>query len=240
MGWKTRRSSRQTKLGWAQRPKSRPRRKIAVAYPRRRHPYPSINEVGHARVRVQRRLEETIIARDNRLSKAVYEAIAERCGAIPTVFVHRRGLFADAGTPFKVLVGLVEEFGTDRVNRHAIAEPGFIWASPWARPWTAAADRRPGMFGDFLYLVNGSALQSGQPRRTYMSGGQLSVSVVLRTQSGRRREDRRPASAIPAALVAHIPGLKVANGPHRLLRPQGADERLRSGTTIRSSSSKTS
>ena len=33
---------------------------------------------------------------------------------------------AEAGTPFKILSGLVEEFGTDRIVDTPIAEPGFM------------------------------------------------------------------------------------------------------------------
>ena len=42
----------------------------------------------------------------------------------PTVFLLGEDV-AEAGTPFKILSGLVEEFGTDRIIDTPISEPGF-------------------------------------------------------------------------------------------------------------------
>ena len=52
--------------------------------------------------------------REITLSQAVNEAIAEEMRRDPTVFLMGEDV-AEAGTPFKVLSGLVEEFGTERV-----------------------------------------------------------------------------------------------------------------------------
>src|ERR1700726_3008691 len=59
---------------------------------------------------------------------------------------------AEAGTPFKVLSGLVEEFGTERVIDTPISEPGFTGlgvgsAMTGMRPVVAI------MFGDFITLT---------------------------------------------------------------------------------------
>ena len=59
---------------------------------------------------------------------------------------------AEAGTPFKVLSGLVEEFGTERVIDTPISEPGFTGIAVGA----AMTGLRPIvdlMFGDFLFLI---------------------------------------------------------------------------------------
>jgi len=52
--------------------------------------------------------------RDITLSKAVNEAIAEEMRRDPAIFLMGEDV-AEVGTPFKVLSGLVEEFGTDRI-----------------------------------------------------------------------------------------------------------------------------
>src|ERR1700736_2822211 len=62
--------------------------------------------------------------REITLAKAVSEAIAEEMRRDPTVFVMGEDV-AEAGTPFKVLSGLVEEFGTERVMDTPISEAGF-------------------------------------------------------------------------------------------------------------------
>src|SRR5437879_3057899 len=58
------------------------------------------------------------------MGQAVREALAEEMRRDPTVFVIGEDV-AEAGTPFKVLTGLVEEFGPDRVMDTPISEPGF-------------------------------------------------------------------------------------------------------------------
>ena len=53
--------------------------------------------------------------REITLSQAVNEALAEEMRRDETVFIIGEDV-AEAGTPFKVLSGLVEEFGTGRVD----------------------------------------------------------------------------------------------------------------------------
>ncbi|WP_422372512.1 alpha-ketoacid dehydrogenase subunit beta [Hoeflea sp.] len=145
--------------------------------------------------------------REITLSKAVNEAIAEEMRRDPTVFVIGEDV-AEAGTPFKVLSGLVEEFGTDRIIDTPIAEPGFMGIAVGA----AMTGSRPIvdlMFGDFLYLVM-DQLCNQAAKTHYMSGGKLSVPLVLRTNLGATRRSAAQHSQSLHALVAHIPGLKVA------------------------------
>lgn len=145
--------------------------------------------------------------REITLSKAVNEAIAEEMRRDPSVFVIGEDV-AEAGTPFKVLSGLVEEFGTDRIIDTPIAEPGFMGIAVGA----AMTGSRPIvdlMFGDFLYLVM-DQLCNQAAKTHYMSGGKLSVPLVLRTNLGATRRSAAQHSQSLHALVAHIPGLKVA------------------------------
>ncbi len=145
--------------------------------------------------------------REITLSKAVNEAIAEEMRRDPAVFVIGEDV-AEAGTPFKVLSGLVEEFGTDRIIDTPISEPGFMGIAVGA----AMTGSRPIvdlMFGDFLFLVM-DQLCNQAAKTHYMSGGKLSVPLVLRTNLGATRRSAAQHSQSLHALVAHIPGLKVA------------------------------
>ena len=147
------------------------------------------------------------MTRDITLSQAVNEAIAEEMRRDETVILIGEDV-AEAGTPFKVLSGLVEEFGTDRVIDTPIAEPGFMGIAVGA----AMTGLRPIvdlMFGDFLYLVM-DQLCNQAAKTHYMSGGKLNVPLVLRTNLGATRRSAAQHSQSLHALVAHIPGLKVA------------------------------
>ncbi len=145
--------------------------------------------------------------REITLSKAVNEAIAEEMRRDETIFLLGEDV-AEAGTPFKVLSGLVEEFGPDRIIDTPIAEPGFMGIAVGA----AMTGSRPIvdlMFGDFLFLVM-DQLCNQAAKTHYMSGGKLNVPLVLRTNLGATRRSAAQHSQSLHALVAHIPGIKVA------------------------------
>jgi pyruvate/2-oxoglutarate/acetoin dehydrogenase E1 component len=145
--------------------------------------------------------------REITLSKAVNEAISEEMRRDPTVFVMGEDV-AEAGTPFKVLSGLVEEFGRERVMDTPISEPGFMGIAVGA----ALTGLRPIvdlMFGDFLFLVM-DQLCNQAAKTHYMSGGKLNVPLVLRTNLGATRRSAAQHSQSLHALIAHIPGIKVA------------------------------
>ncbi len=144
--------------------------------------------------------------REITLSQAVNEALCEEMRRDSSVFVIGEDV-AEAGTPFKILSGLVEEFGTKRVIDTPIAEPGFMGIAVGA----AMTGMRPVvdlMFGDFLYLVM-DQLCNQAAKTHYMSGGKLNVPLVLRTNLGATRRSAAQHSQSLHALVAHIPGLKV-------------------------------
>ena len=140
-------------------------------------------------------------------SQAVNEAIAEEMRRDETVFLIGEDV-AEAGTPFKVTSGLVEEFGTDRVIDTPISEPGFMGLAVGAA-MTGARPIVDLMFGDFLFLVM-DQLCNQAAKTHYMSGGKLNVPLVLRTNLGATRRSAAQHSQSLHALVAHIPGLKVA------------------------------
>ncbi|POF33582.1 alpha-ketoacid dehydrogenase subunit beta [Roseibium marinum] len=145
--------------------------------------------------------------REITLSRAVNEAIAEEMRRDPAIFLIGEDV-AEAGTPFKVLSGLVEEFGTERIIDTPISEPGFMGMAVGA----AMTGSRPIvdlMFGDFIFLVM-DQLCNQAAKTHYMSGGKLKVPLVLRTNLGATRRSAAQHSQSLHALVAHIPGLKVA------------------------------
>ena len=145
--------------------------------------------------------------REITLSQAVNEALAEEMRRDETVFIIGEDV-AEAGTPFKILSGLVEEFGTDRVVDTPISEPGFMGLAVGA----AMTGTRPVvdlMFGDFIYLIM-DQLCNQAAKTHYMSGGKMSAPLVLRTNMGATRRSAAQHSQSLHALVAHIPGLKVA------------------------------
>jgi pyruvate dehydrogenase E1 component beta subunit len=140
-------------------------------------------------------------------AQAVNEALAEELRRDETVFVIGEDV-AEAGTPFKVLAGLVAEFGTERIVDSPISEAGITGLGVGA----AMTGLRPVvdiMFGDFLTLVM-DQLANQAAKTHYMSGGRLRVPLTLRTTMGATRRSAAQHSQSLHAWVAHVPGLKVA------------------------------
>src|SRR6476620_5453406 len=144
--------------------------------------------------------------RELTMAQAVNEALREELQRDPTVFVVGEDV-AEAGTPFKVLAGLVEEFGPERVIDSPISEPGITGLGVGA----AMTGLRPVvdiMFGDFLTLVMDQIVNQAA-KAHYMSGGKLRVPLVLRTTLGASRRSGAQHSQSLHAWFSHIPGLKV-------------------------------
>ncbi|HYB41565.1 MAG TPA: alpha-ketoacid dehydrogenase subunit beta [Candidatus Methylomirabilis sp.] len=139
--------------------------------------------------------------------EAVREALAEEMRRDPRVFLIGEDV-AEAGHPFKTLVGLVEEFGTERVIDTPISEPGYAGIGVGA----AMTGMRPVvdvMFGDFITLAMDQIVNQAA-KVHYMSGGKLKVPIVFRTTLGATRRSAAQHSQSLHAWVSHIPGLKVA------------------------------
>jgi pyruvate/2-oxoglutarate/acetoin dehydrogenase E1 component len=139
-------------------------------------------------------------------AQAINEALAEELRRDPLVFIVGEDV-AEAGTPFKVLSGLVDEFGPERVLDSPISEAGITGLGVGA----AMTGMRPVvdiMFGDFLTLVM-DQLANQAAKTHYMSGGNLSVPLTLRTTMGATRRSAAQHSQSLHAWVAHVPGLKV-------------------------------
>jgi pyruvate dehydrogenase E1 component beta subunit len=147
------------------------------------------------------------VTRELTFAQAVNEALAEELRRDPTVFLIGEDV-AEAGHPFKVLKGLVEEFGPDRVLDSPISEAGITGLALGA----AMTGMRPVvdiMFGDFMTLVMDQVVNQAA-KIHYMSGGRLSAPLTIRTTLGATRRSGAQHSQSLHAWVAHIPGLKVA------------------------------
>jgi acetoin:2,6-dichlorophenolindophenol oxidoreductase subunit beta len=139
-------------------------------------------------------------------SQAVNEALREEMERDERVFIIGEDV-AEAGTPFKVLSGLVEKFSTERVIDSPISEAGITGLCVGA----AITGMRPVvdiMFGDFITLTMDQMVNQAA-KIHYMSGGKLKVPMVMRTTLGATRSSAAQHSQSLHAWMSHIPGLKV-------------------------------
>ena len=137
---------------------------------------------------------------------AIKEAIAEEMRRDPKVVLMGEDV-AEAGTTFKVLTGLVDEFGKDRIIDTPISEAGFTGLGVGA----AMAGMRPIvdiMFGDFMTIIMDQVVNQAA-KIHYMSGGHWKVPMVIRTTMGATRRSAAQHSQSLHAWPSHIPGLKV-------------------------------
>jgi len=111
------------------------------------------------------------------------------------------------GGPFTATAGLDEAFGTERVLNTPISEAAICGLAVGA----AQSGLRPVleiMYVDFLTLAL-DQLVNAAAKAHAMSGGQLSVPLVLRTQGGAGQRSAAQHSQSLEAWLAHVPGLKV-------------------------------
>jgi pyruvate dehydrogenase E1 component beta subunit len=147
-----------------------------------------------------------VAVREITFAEAVREALAEEMRRDSRVFILGEDV-AEAGTPFKVLSGLVEEFGTKRVVDTPISEAGFTGLAVGA----AMTGLRPVvdiMFGDFITLTM-DQMANQAAKVHYMSGGKWRVPMVMRTTLGAARRSAAQHSQSLHAWFSHVPGLKV-------------------------------
>src|SRR3989454_2391428 len=144
--------------------------------------------------------------REITFAQAINEALAEEMRRDPKVFIIGEDV-AEAGTPFKVLSGLVQEFGKERVIDSPISEAGISGITVGA----AMTGMRPVvdiMFGDFITLTMDQMVNQAA-KIHYMSGGTWKVPMVLRTTLGATRRSAAQHSQSLHAWFSHVPGLKV-------------------------------
>jgi len=150
--------------------------------------------------------ETATAVRELTFGEAIKEAIAEEMRRDPKVVLMGEDV-AEAGTTFKVLTGLVDEFGKDRIIDTPISEAGFSGLGVGA----AMTGMRPIvdiMFGDFLMIIMDQVANQAA-KIHYMSGGKWKVPIVFRATMGATRRSAAQHSQSLHAWPSHIPGLKV-------------------------------
>jgi len=151
-------------------------------------------------------MPEAVATRELTFAQAIREALAEEMRRDQRVCIMGEDV-AEAGTPFKVLSGLVQEFGKDRVLDTPISEAGFTGIGVGA----AMTGLRPVvdiMFGDFITLTMDQMVNQAA-KVHYMSGGKWKVPMVMRTTLGATRRSAAQHSQSLHAWFSHVPGLKV-------------------------------
>jgi pyruvate dehydrogenase E1 component beta subunit len=136
---------------------------------------------------------------------AVNAALAKAMRADERVIV--LGEDVAEGGPYGATAGLADEFGRTRVLNTPISEGAVCGAAIGA----AQAGLRPVveiMFIDFIALAL-DQLVNQAAKAHFMSGGQLTVPMVLRTQGGAGSRSGAQHSQSLEAWLAHVPGLKV-------------------------------
>lgn len=138
--------------------------------------------------------------------EAIKEAIREEMVRNDKVFLIGEDIGTN-GNVFAVLRGIIDEFGTDRVIDTPISESAIIGASLGA----AATGMRPVpeiMFSDFLLCAMDQIVNQVAKMR-YMSGGQATIPITIRTQNGAGMSAAAQHSQSLTALFMHVPGLLV-------------------------------
>jgi acetoin:2,6-dichlorophenolindophenol oxidoreductase subunit beta len=121
--------------------------------------------------------------------------------------VHLLGEDVAAGGAFGVTNGLAQKFGAQRVRNTPISEAAITGMATGA----ALCGLRPVleiMFIDFATLAL-DCLVNQTAKYRYMSGGQLSVPMVVRTQAGAAGGAAAQHSQSLEAWFIHVPGLVV-------------------------------
>lgn len=153
-----------------------------------------------------RRAAETAAAAQVTYREAMREAIREAMRRDERVFLMGEDVGAYGGC-FGVSLGLLEEFGPERVRDAPLSESAFVGAGIGA----AVAGMRPIVE---IMTVNFSLLAMDQILNTaaaiqHMSGGQIRVPLVIRTTTGAGRQLGAQHSHSLEGWYAHIPGLRV-------------------------------
>lgn len=140
------------------------------------------------------------------MSRAMVDAIAHEMRESDDVFVMGEDV-ADYGGIFDSTQGLLDEFDHDRIMDVPISETAFIGAAVGA----AQSGMRPIaelMFVDFFGVAM-DQIYNQMAKNTYMSGGSVSVPMVLMTAVGGTYNDAAQHSQTLYGTFAHLPGMKV-------------------------------
>ena len=137
-------------------------------------------------------------------AQALNEALREEMRADPRVFLMGEDIGHHGGI-FRVTKDLIEEFGAERVRDTPISESSFVGIGIGA----AMAGMRPVvelLFMDFA-LVAADQIVNQAAKLRYMSGGTVSVPIVIRAQQGGGRGNGAQHSQSFESWFAQVPGL---------------------------------
>lgn len=138
--------------------------------------------------------------------EAVREAMSEAMRRDESVFLMGEDI-AEMGGSMGVTQGMLGEFGPERVRNTPISEMALVGAGIGA----AAAGMRPIveiMYQDFTTLAMEQIVNQAAKHR-YMSGGQLTIPLTIRTQGGAGWSPGAQHAQQLEAWFVHVPGLKV-------------------------------
>jgi pyruvate dehydrogenase E1 component beta subunit len=138
--------------------------------------------------------------------EAVRDALSTAMRGDDDVFVMGEDI-AQMGGSMGVTQGMLDEFGPERVRNTPISEMALVGAGIGA----AMQGMRPVvevMYEDFLTLATEQIVNQAAKHR-YMSGGQLTVPITIRTQGGAGWSPGAQHAQQLEAWFVHIPGLKV-------------------------------
>src|ERR1019366_9761486 len=139
-------------------------------------------------------------------SEAMRAVLREALERDPRVFLMGEDIGRYGGS-YAVTLGLLEEFGSERIRDTPLSESAFVGAGIGA----ALGGQRPiveVMTVNFSLLALDQILNNAATLR-YMSGGQLSVPLVIRMATGAGRQVAAQHSHSLEGWYAHIPGLRV-------------------------------
>jgi len=145
--------------------------------------------------------------REIKYVEALNEALKEEMERDPDVILLGEDIGKEWQGAFKVTKGLEEIFGPERVRNTPISENSFVGCGVGA----AMTGLKPVveiMFGDLILLAMDQIINQAAKMR-YMSGGQASVPIVIRTPFGSGGSYASHHSQSLEALFTHIPGLIV-------------------------------
>jgi pyruvate/2-oxoglutarate/acetoin dehydrogenase E1 component len=137
---------------------------------------------------------------------AVAYGIAQEMRRNPTLAMLGEDIAA-AGGVFKTTVGLLDEFGPDRIRDTPISEQAILGAAMGAA-MTGVPVIAEIMFSDFL-AVCFDILANEMAKTHYMTDGQISIPVVVRTANGAGSRFGAQHSQSVENWAMIIPGLKV-------------------------------
>ncbi len=138
--------------------------------------------------------------------EAVREALREELERDERVFLLGEDIGPFGGTN-KATLGLWEEFGEERIRNTPISESAIIGAAVGA----AITGMRPVveiMFVDFIGVCLDQIMNQAAKMR-YMTGGQVTMPLVIRTPGGAGRSSAAQHAQSLEAIFCHIPGLIV-------------------------------